>query len=1310
MDVLPAEAEKLRQLLTIWSEHDDYELEATFGPKGAVDATAFFAIAARLKAKGYEAMPQEDRLNIILPERIRISLVGSGIIQQYCRDDMLNNKPYVAMIKDRTFIESNLDMEEYETRVKVRREIEMAHDDARLREVMERWQVHRKAFRLIRRWSFAGKGIQFDLSIVRQTPFDARGDFKWARTFKENNILTATPIYEVEVELKHARNTVDVDTAMKDLVRGIGEVLRGIQRNSVLIRKSMKNRALSGYKQLTGTEEFRGVAPVTLEVDNMSATIDEGVPNIRTGYNVTDKADGLRVHAFVDRRGELFLIDMSMNVYRTGLIKEACALSLLDGEWVTELKDGTGCSQLLLFDIYIGPGGTVVDQLPFVGAATDDEGGQQRGRYYEMSKWFTGWTSGDGPKVNAKGVNDTNKLMVSVKKFIAKPPGKAIFRAADKMLNRDVIYNTDGLIFTPNSAPLPSRPGETFWGQFKWKPAHDNTIDFLVNFEKDRDSTTTDKVTIGVNPETNETMRYKTMRLYVSTRKTVEEEDPRTAILFGTEALKGLENKKRGMRVSLFVPRDFPDTMAATCYKPVELDLESGDEFILTERTKEPIRDRSIVEMGYDPKRPPGWRWIPIRVRHDKTERLLQGTLRKTMNSEMVANSVWNSIHQPVTDFMIRTGSEEPSPDELKDISAYRESMAEIGKVYYDRKATQQDLALVRGLRDFHNRYIKEDILYKTVLHGGGKKLLDTSCGEGGDLQKWRRNNVSFVLGVDYSGNNIRNPDRGIYTRYMDTIKRNHPGSVAPMIFAIGDSSKKYIDGSAGATPEERDILRTVFGRVKPEGTVPPFVEKVGVGALSGGADVVASMFSIHYYFEDLTHWNGFLENISDTLKVGGYFIGCAFDGELVFNALRGLSKGQSKVGMVGDTPVWTITKQYDVDELSNNQDSLGLAIDVDFISIGTINREYLVSFDFLKAQMKTIGCELLNDEELRELGLHHSTNTFRASYDMAARGDCIYTMDDAVKEYSFYHRWYIFKRKASGPIAPEELAAVIPTAMVKPTNMGANTNTNGIPVAIPKDEAPAQTKTVKKAANKKAISAAETTEEPPLNFVQGEPITVSADRSFEPSELFQFSPDASQQDVLKIKEPAAGRWLTLIAPFAIPDPDEPSIMYPSVEHYMAAMKFKLATDKPELAKTIMSQEGRVHQKYLAQRQSETSSGARALTADRDTELLKAEAEEVRFESRPQAIARYGAAYDDSKWLAAKDKVLNDALTYRWTNDKRLRKIIEAARDQKKYLLYYTGTSSGSELGGKRRTSDGRIDGANKVGKIYMKLALYPPF
>ena len=43
-------------------------------------------------------------------------------------------------------------------------------------------------------------------------------------------------------------------------------------------------------------------------------------------------------------------------------------------------------------------------------------------------------------------------------------------------------------------------------------------------------------------------------------------------------------------------------------------------------------------------------------------------------------------------------------------------------------------------------------------------------------------------------------------------------------------------------------------------------------------------------------------------------------------------------------------------------------------------------------------------------------------------------------------------------------------------------------------------------------------------------------------------------------------------------------------------------------------------------------------------------------------------------------------------------------------MLYYTGSASGSELGGKRRSEDGVIDGANKVGKIIMQLANFAPF
>jgi SAM-dependent methyltransferase len=1366
MDVLPAEAEKLRQLVQTWSDHDTYELESTFGVGGHVDATAFFAVAQRLRSKGYEPLVQEDKLNIILPERIRFSLVGSGLVQQYCRDDTLSGKPFIAIIKDRTFIESNLDLDEYDTRIKLRREQEIGNDDPRVREVMERWAVHRKAFRLIRRWSFKGKGIVFDLSIVRSSAMDARGDFKWVRSFKEYNFLKAPPTYEIEVELLRSDLT-NTDKAVADIVRGIGEVLRGLQNNSLLLRKSVKARVLSNYKVLTGSDAFRGVSPVTLEMRNMVAVPEDGVPNIRNSYNVTDKADGLRVLAFCDRKGELFMIDMGLNVYKTGLQRESCRDSLLDGEWVTKDKKGAGISQLLIFDIYIAPGSVKVDDKPFVmgdadGKAKLEAAGSEDpdARYPQLRRWMNLWNEGSGPTIVAPGVNPANKLLVGEKTFYF-ASGNGIFRLAARTLDKERPYYTDGLIFTPNSLALPARAGDTFKEQFKWKPAHDNTIDFLVNFEKSVESPDVDKVTIGINPSTNETVRYKTMRLKVGSSKTAAEEDPRAAILFGQSFVDSRRNGKRDTyRPILFNPADFPDTMAATCYRAVELDFETGDEFVLTEGSEEPIRDRSIVEMAYDPTKEPGWRWVPLRVRHDKTERLQRGIIARTLNSEKVGNSVWNSIHEPITESMIKTGAEEPTAEEIAAISASRAGMEDIEKKYYVRTGQKEDLAAVRGLRDFHNKYIKEGILLRVGLRGGGKRLLDIGCGKAGDLQKWRRGNVAFVLGVDPAGENILDPVNGAYARYVQTAAGKPEGTVPPMVFAIGDCSKPLVDGTAGVTPEERDILRSVFGRVKPEGAIPPFLETTAAGALRANADVVTAMFTLHYFFQSREMFDGLLSNLNDTVKIGGYFVGCCFDGDAVFNLLRPLRPGQSKVGKDGDVPLWTITKEYDAAELvPDDEHGFGNAIDVEFISIGTKQREFLVPFDLLQEKMKTIGFRLMMGDELKQVNLDNSTNMFGVSYGMATKKENKFTMEKAVKEFSFMNRWFIFKRTSTQTKVEEEqkvdeeeleglVAAVSEAQTMEAANGIAGINAGAPraatlamagtmapgsePVAI-KSESVAAAATAAASAipntgvstiklrRKPTVAAAASTgqasELPPGQTTGQEPIRevpvsapVAKGRAFALAELFQFYPGAAMKDILKIGEPDAGRWLAPSAPFPIKDPED-GVVYPTVEHYYAAMKYKKAAGRPDLAISLMSsRDGMIHQKYLLLRQSETGAGSRALSQDRDMELTRLEINDVKLESRPQAIISHGALYNDAAWIAAKDAALTEALTYRWTHDKKFRKIVEAARNAGKYLLYYTGTGSGSELGGKRASDTGLIDGANKMGEIIMRLANFPAF
>lgn len=1398
MELYSAEVENLKKLLNVWIGDSKQELEATFGFQVPVNITTFLAVAQRLRAKDFNYLPEDDRLTISTPEHFRFSVVGPGDIQEYCRDDTLAGKHYSIMLKDRTIQEASTKLEDYDVSVKIRREESVAKDDPKIAEMLKTWSQQRKAFRMIRRWSFKSRdeGFKVDMSIVRSTK-RKEGAFAWQRKFKDQDIMNNPATYEIEVELLRLENDT-VDAALKRLVKGIGEVLRGIQKNTLLIRKTTKDNVLRAYRELTHLDKFRGVAPITMEMANFVKEREETTPNIRDGYNVTDKADGLRVMAFCDRKGELFLIDMALNVYRTGMKQETCRAALLDGEWVTKKKKIEGEAEakatniLLLFDIYIDVDGKDITQLPFQAAEESES------RYGLMNRWVNKWNEGSGPTLLVPGITAATKLKVSSKDFLFAEPGdKAIFIAAQKVLASDKIYNTDGLIFTPNTLPLPQKAGVGFEEQFKWKPADDNTIDFFVTFEKYPKSTE-ERVYVDVKADTGETIRYKTLRLYVGSSRESTGENPRDVILEEKPIVP--EDKKKKYRPVLFTPTEFPDTMANTCHLLIETDESTGEDYVITEVSREPIQDRSIVEMAYDPKRLPGWRWVPMRIRFDKTERFQSGQLSRTLNSDMTAEGVWNSIHDPITKSMITTGAEQPTEDEVADLMKSKGEREALSQKYFERKAAEQDLMRVKGLRDFHNKWIKENILYASALKGGRKTIVDLAVGVAADLQRWRRRNVSFALGVDVAGKNIIGPGDSAYERYLGSMKRHMEEKaraekmkrgekkpfildLPPMIFAIADSSKHLVSGEAGATNQEKDILRSVFGKAQPQGPVPPFVEKYGASRLKMGADCVSLMFALHYFFESKDKLDGLLRNLADILKVGGYFIACFFDGDKVFDMLRGIEKGSRKAGIEDDVLLWTITKQYEKDDLPIDDSGFGLGIDVEFITIGTSHREYLVPLKLLQEKMRQIGCELVvAKDELKELGLQHSTNTFDHSFDMAAKAGKKFQMGNAVKEFSFLNRWVVFKRKKDIPFMVEEEVVELPGAVTAPGVPGQKVGVavqqsvieevekkdvadrvatlvgmplaeraavlTALPAAVQKETVNALPSGLKNETTTAMANVSATLKKKPRVVVKTLPkaegvlaeedVVVEeeevvgnvpvqrtlaveapteevAGKKYAIGELFQFYDGASLEDILRIKDAGAGRWLAPTAPFPIPDPENPKeqpnkVLYPTVEHYIAAMQYKLATNKPEAAISLLSREGSIHQKYLQQRQLETNDGARELPKKRDYELLREESEEVKKAIRPAQFKKEGAKFDAAKWATVKDKVLEDALTYRWKHDARLRKIVQAAKEQGKTLLYYTPGSGASNLGGIRKANTGLIQGENRIGKILMKLAGFPGY
>lgn len=1334
MELTKDQFANLQRLVHEWSMHETYELETGFGVGvgGVVDSNTFLQIAQRLRMKGFKPKPQEDYLNIITPINYRFTIQGMGLVQNYCQDDAIETKQYTVMLKDRLdrADRSNLDLGEYDIRIKIRREQPIEGENAAVKQLLQNWRTERKAFRLIRRWSFEGEGVRMDLSMVRQSPSQPnRGEFEWSTTFLQHNILSQVPRYEVEVELLRNASTTTEEKALKSLVSGIGEVLRAIQKNTLLITQSLSSQVKRDYRTMMGITEFRGVNPITLEMKNMISLIDPSIPNIRSGYNVTDKADGLRAMGFINQKGDLFLFDQSMNVYRTGLRNEACAGTLLDGEWVTLTSMGETVNHYMVFDIY-HYNGENVSTLPFVTFAEGmiDQGGNSR--YSKMKEWHLKWK--ENTTLIAKGIGKDRALLVALKQFkFGSPNNLSIFQACSDILNAPHVYHTDGLILTSNSEPLPADASSRFNQQFKWKPAKDNTVDFLIEYEKDEDIPNTDKITSTILPSNGDTsIQYKTMRLFVGAEKGAIYLNPRELILRDEPIAREQQGGRSYMPV-LFTPSDFQDTMANTCYVAVEPAADSTEEYAMTESTKEPIPNRSIVEMRYDSTREPGWRWIPYRIRHDKTERLIRATIlaretgknikyKSMMNDEKVANSVWKSIHDPITVSMIRTGNEEPSDEELAALLRVRDT--EISKKYYERKAPRESIALVKGLQSFHNQMIKNEILIRHALSGGNQNLLDFACGKAGDLRKWN-GRAKYVVGIDTAGENITNPSDGAYKRYMELIQEYGRDQVPKMAFIIGDSSKPIVNGEAGANRQEQDMLRVIFGQ-DPQGDVPPFILHHMANKFSRGADVAACMFALHYFFANNDMLDGFLNNLKTTVKVGGLFIGCCFDGKKIFDLLSPLSKGQRRIGVEDDVPVWSITKDYQDDVLELDDSSIGMGIDVEFISIGSSHKEYLVPFELLESKMKEIGFRLLNKRELGQMKLQNSTELFEDTYNqLLPNVRKKYPMGDSVKQFSFLNRWFIFKRE--GEVGVEEAAKAAEVA-VEVAAQAASVPSVAIDASL-KPAPKSAVKLMPKPGVAKSVAPPVAAESAAANQASQLEEASVIKKYLTAAQLFRFGPDVKTNQGVDIQfqgkpDENVAQYMSLIGPFPIPDEQDEAVLYPTMEHYLAAMKVKKAGKKlkgasskaeyiSDLAKNLFSMDGQIHKAMMEER-------SRAYPpivedSERDYESLLKEVMQVRKAATDLSLKRYNISIDDAMWSAIKDEALYYALEYRMNRDARFQNAVLTIIRDGRDLLYSTkntgkNAATAEELGGERLLAGPKkhtIKGENKVGNILMDIA-----
>jgi len=1036
MELRKTEYDEIKGLWTSWKGIKDGELEAVIRN---VDNTEWMDILYRLRQLGLQEEAQIPYLDILLGNGMRFRMIGEESVQNYCKTNRL---PESATCSTKSGIQGiqPVELTDYGVRIKLKRETVISRSDIKFQQVLMQWPVLPKSFRYIRRYSFStpkGSGARFDLSIVRQSPKTALKQFAQVTTFQEPDILNRPLSYEVEIEAIRE----EAGEEPMPLISKIGQVLQGKQKSFVVLRRPIFEDVRTGLKAVFGQiNKFPGPMAVTLEKKHLMTPTD-ATPDtlsllaLKGGYNVTDKADGLRSMLYVHTNGYLYLIDAHMNIYGTGLLADpnVWAGTVLDGEWIRQKKNGEACNRYYAFDIFRARGAKDTRPLPFLSTAITPETEvapvEVESRFRLLQEAVQGLSVSPTPLK----LPLNQQLTLSIKSFKAALPGspiKQIFVEAGAMLDeaKSAEYTIDGLIFTPNALALPMNPG-TWSAQFKWKPAEFNTIDFLVVIEQtkmDGVSIKSDAIITDNHPDTGELVSYKTLRLFVGGKRDPAFKDPRRTIL---DNLPLPGEDLDDYRPILFYPLEPSDSKASVCNVAIDdkgFEMDIADAVIRTTMDGQPISSDSIVEMAYNPMAAPGWRWIPLRIRWDKTEAYRRGVVSRTMNYEGTADSIWASIHDPVSENTIRTGegveeeiplasvTDGQAPSNAGAGATNAAGTAAPEKVYVHR-VDQHNEYKVKSLREFHN-HIKNRILFGSVLQPGSA-LLDMGCGKGGDIHKWTGAKVGYVVGVDLAADSINNPRDGAYRRYLN--KRIEFPAAPPMVFIQGNVTRPLKTGDAGLTAEDQLLLKSLFNSPLGGAQVPPFLQTTNL--LAKGAEkfnVISCMFALHYFFQDRVSVDGFINNISDNLVQGGFFIGCCFDGSTVFNRLASLDNKGILVGKDGDTEIWNIEKGYEKLEeesvLPDTDAGLGHKINVSFITIGEKYPEYLVHYEYLKSRLAEVGIDVLSPEEMKALKLKESTGMFKGVHDRFKER---FPLPDRLKEFSFFNRWFIFRRRSYGPL-----------------------------------------------------------------------------------------------------------------------------------------------------------------------------------------------------------------------------------------------------------------------------------------------------
>jgi hypothetical protein len=978
---------------------------------------------------------------------IRTELFGESLVKEYCKTNsiqaILNSESFdsnsVKFNRKANAIDKNgqsirpVDIKEFNFRASFQTEQNISHSLSK--QIINDWNDNKKIYRYLNRvrWVHDDYPLFVDMSIVKES--STKNKILIPKyTIQESNVFNNDENYNIEIELDNSDTNIayysnDNDKITKiinNIKKAIRIILSGIQNTKFPISYMEINDIKKEYfvllngkekeipKRITGSH-FIGPSSLTLQNENL---IKEHPNTIINNYTVTDKADGERMLLFINSKGKIYMIDKNLNIIFTGSITETKQImsSIIDGEFIKYDKNNNIINLFACFDIYIY-NMKDVRNLPFTYSDQDDTNDDELIDTKKVRlQLLTDITRFIKHKsiTDKKGNNKPSDFVIKCKTFYSTSQNSIYNGCSTILSNIDdslFIYNTDGLIFTPSDLPVggieEGKPGplrkHTWNKSFKWKPPEFNTIDFLVKVKKDPNNPNKDEIhnvfSDGISNKTSNIKQYKTLILHCGyDEKKHGYMNPYQDIISGNLPNNDYNNDDNdNYKPVPFIPTNPYDENASICN--IYVTDSFGKTYMITEEN-EYFEENMIVEFYYDKTRPGNFKWVPLRVRYDKTSELRSG-IKNYGNPFYVANSNWHTIHFPITKSMITT----------EDIISKTYDNSD---TYYNHTVSN---TTTKKLRNFHN-FIKKALI--CAVSNRNDTLIDYSVGKGGDLHKWDKCNLSFVYGIDYSPDNIHNNKDGACARYLDSYKRNN--KLPKAIFSVGDTSKSIMDGISFDNDKDKQIFKAIMGQG------PKDKEKLGNGVydIYGIAkkcfNIGSSQFTLHYYFESNTKLHNFLKNISDTIAVNGYFIGTCFDGETVFNKLKSSTINSGFAIMQDDTKMFEIKKLYSKTGFPNDHTSINYPINVYQESINNFHKEYLVNFNYLEQIIEDYGFLLPSDDECKKLGFNKATDLFSNYYDFIKHDPLSskdfynqynYNIDmtESEKKVSFLNRYFIFKK-----------------------------------------------------------------------------------------------------------------------------------------------------------------------------------------------------------------------------------------------------------------------------------------------------------